>query len=161
MDAIILHPRFQGEKLKRAARHALFPWAASQTKLPLIANGDIPSGAYVRTHPQHFAGVAGIMLGRMAAAQPWIFAQWQESTSVDYARTWQTLFDYVCEDFDERKALFRLKIFTAYYARNFVYGHTLFKAAQNAKSLTELHSATVRFLTSNPAVNQAPSVSGL
>jgi len=41
VDAVILHPRFFEERFKRRARHELFPWAASLTRIPLIANGDV------------------------------------------------------------------------------------------------------------------------
>ncbi len=160
-DALILHPRFQEEKLKRAARHELFSWAAAQTRLPLIANGDILGAATLQARPEHFESAAGIMVGRMAAVQPWIFAQWRKSAPVDVAAVWDTLFRYVGEDFEPRKALFRMKIFTAYYARNFSFGHTLCTRAQNAKTLEQLRADALAFLSAAPRRVPAPSASGV
>lgn len=160
-DAITLHPRFRDEKLKRAARHDLFPWAAAQTRLPLIANGDITGPEIFGSFPEHFAAAAGIMVGRMAAVRPWIFAQWRRPAPVDVAAVWDTLFRYVGEDFVPRKALFRMKIFTAYYARNFSFGHTLFTRSRNAKTLDELRAAALQFLSASPRLVPEPSASGV
>jgi tRNA-dihydrouridine synthase len=160
-DALILHPRFQEEKLKRCARHELFPWAAARTRLPLIANGDIVGPATLQANPANFEPAAGIMLGRIAAVQPWVFAQWQRAAPVDCAEVWERLFNYVCEDFVPRKAFFRMKIFTAYYARNFVFGHTLFTRVQNAKTLETLRAAALEFLSAGPRRLPDPSTAGI
>ena len=74
VDAVILHPRFFEEKFKRRARHELFPWAASLTRLPLIANGDLSGPDTLQGRAEHFQSVSAVMLGRMAVARPWIFA---------------------------------------------------------------------------------------
>ncbi len=161
VDAVTLHPRFRDEKLKGAARHELFPWAAAQTRLPLFANGDITGPATIRARPECFGAVAGIMVGRMAAVQPWVFAQWRKPEPVDVAAVWDKMFQYVCEDFIPRKAMFRMKIFTAYYARNFSFGHTLFTRAQNAKSLEALRQSALEFLSASPRRVPAPSASGV
>ncbi len=161
VDAITMHPRFQEEKLKRSARHNLFPWVVAQTRLPVIANGDITSAATIRANSGYFEATAGIMLGRMAAVQPWIFAQWHESGPVDVADVWIRLFHYVCEDFIPPKAICRIKLFTAYYARNFAFGHTLFTLVRNAKTLAAIYAAAVRFLSATPRRVPAPSASGV
>jgi tRNA-dihydrouridine synthase len=49
VHAITVHPRFSTEKLKRRARWQEFPWIASQTRLPIIGNGDIET--FRRTKP--------------------------------------------------------------------------------------------------------------
>ncbi|MBU4198925.1 MAG: tRNA-dihydrouridine synthase family protein [Verrucomicrobia bacterium] len=161
VDALTLHPRFQEEKLKRSARHDLFPWVAAQTRLPVIANGDITGAAILQANPGYFEPTAGIMLGRIAAVQPWVFAQWHQSEPVDYAEVWTRLFRYACEDFTPQKAVFRIKIFTAYYARNFSFGHTLFTQVHNAKTLETIYDTARRFLSAAPQLVPAPSTSGV
>ncbi len=162
VDAVILHPRFSDEKLKRSARHELFPWAAGQTRLPLIANGDITGPDTIARHPEYFAGAAGIMLGRMAAARPWIFHAWRNpGYAPDYTAVWSRLYDYIMEDFLPGRALSRLKIFTAYYARNFLFGHTLFTAARSARTETELRERALLFLANRPTVVNQPTLSGI
>jgi tRNA-dihydrouridine synthase len=85
VDAVVLHPRFFEEKFKRRARLELLPWVASLTSLPLIANGDITGPDFVRAHAPHLQAAAGIMLGRTAVVQPWIFATWDAPVEVDLA----------------------------------------------------------------------------
>ena len=54
---------------------------------------------------------------------------------MDHAAVWQRFCDYVEEDFAPERVLGRVKIFTAYFSRNFLFGHTLFTAVQAAPSL--------------------------
>ncbi len=147
VDALTLHPRFRDEKLKRSARHTWLPWVAAQCRLPLIANGDITGPAYVQARADCFAAAAGLMIGRQAVVQPWIFAQWHQARAVDHAAIWERLCQYTYEDFQPRQALIRMKIFTTYYARNFVWGHSLFKAVQRARDLTALRTAAQEFFS--------------
>jgi len=164
VDAVILHPRFSEDKLKRPAAHPLFAWAVGQTRLPIIASGDITGPEVVRTRPEHFKGVAGIMVGRMAALRPWIFRSWcadQEPEIADYAGVWERFRAYVCEDFPPEKALLRLKIFTAYYARNFFFGHTLAREVQAAVTLNALEERARAFLVRNPQVVSSPCLASV
>jgi len=162
VDAIVVHPRFFDEKLKRKARWRLFPWIVSQTVLPVIANGDIVSRSDIENHADMFEGVKGFMIGRMAAARPWIFREFAgETVSVDYREVWERLYRYTMEDFEPRKALGRLKEFTAYYSRNFFFGQHLFTAVQNAKSVDAVREAAMEFLSRSPRIVRQPSVSGV
>lgn len=162
VDAVTLHPRFADEKLRRRARHELFPALAAATRLPIIASGDLHGPEIVRRAAEHFAGVAGVMVGRMAVVQPWLFRAWQgEPVAPDYLEVWQRFARYVREDFPERKVFHRIKAFTAYYARNFHFGHTLLAASQSATDLGTLTKAATRFLAANPQPAPHPDVSGL
>jgi tRNA-dihydrouridine synthase B len=161
-DAVTVHPRFSDEKLKRRARWELFPWIASLTALPVIANGDIsgPSGGALDLLT---AGkCSGLMVGRFAAVKPWIFREFAgERITVDYRDVWTDFYDYTCEDFRPEKAIGRLKEFTAYFARNFIYGHELFRKVQSAPDLETVKKKAVEFLSSSPAVERSPSVMGI
>jgi tRNA-dihydrouridine synthase B len=162
VDAVTVHPRFSDEKLKRNARWDLFPWIASNTKLPVIANGDI-----VAPTPQALAlllsgGCAGLMVGRIAAVKPWIFREFAgEAAPVDYRDVWTRFYEYTCEDFIPEKAIGRLKEFTAYFARNFIYGHELFRKLQSAPDLATIKNRAIEFLSGSPAVEKEPSVMGI
>ncbi len=117
MDAVVLHARFFEEKFKRRARHELFPWAASLTRLPLIANGDLNGPEAIRCRASDFQPVCGVMLGRMAIVQPWIFAHWNQRGPVDLGISGAHA-GYVIEDFRRRRGA-RMLIFTKYFAANF------------------------------------------
>lgn len=162
LDAVTLHPRFSEEKLRRRARHELLPEIAASTRLPLIASGDITGPQSVREFPDRFANVAGLMLGRMAVIRPWIFAQWEaEPSKPDYLEVWSRFARYVQEDFEPAVAFRRLKLFTIYFARNFVFGHTLTAAAQSAQDWETLTTRATQFLAADPAPDRSPSLQSL
>lgn len=161
VDAVVLHPRFFEDKFKRRARHELLAWAASLTRLPLIANGDITGPETIRAKPDLFKPACALMIGRMAAAQPWVFASWNRPLEIDHAGVWRRLFDYICEDFEPEIAISRVKIFTEYYARNFQFGHSFYTAVQNAATLEAVRERAGAFFDTSPALNIEPSLMGL
>ena len=157
-----VHPRFFDEKLKRPARHQLFAWIAGLTRLPVIANGDILGPQTLDANPQPFAPVAALMVGRMAVARPWLFARWNHpGPTPDYGDAWFRLFEYVREDFPDEKALRRVRTFTAYYARNFAFGHRLASAVRSAPDLDSQRERAARFFEADPPLVSAPDFSGV
>jgi len=161
VDAVVLHPRFFEDKFKRRARHELLAWAASLTRLPLIANGDIDGPETVRKNSDLFKPACALMIGRMAVVQPWVFASWDRPLEIDRADVWRRLYDYTIEDFPPETAISRVKIFTEYYARNFQFGHSFYTAVQNAPTLEIVRERADAFFGTSPALNSEPSVMGL
>ena len=72
IDYLILHPRTVEQQYRGKADHDLTAEIANLTDLPIIANGDINSAATGQQLLRE-AGVAGLMIGRGALADPWIF----------------------------------------------------------------------------------------
>lgn len=161
VDAVILHARFVEERFRRRARHELFPWAASLTRLPLIANGDLTGPETLATSRDHFQSVSGIMLGRMAVACPWIFANWGRSAEVDFADIWDRMYVYITEDFPAAQALRRLQMFTKYFAANFKFGHQFNVELARAPSLPEMRERAHAFFSRAPAIKSQPTVAGI
>jgi tRNA-dihydrouridine synthase len=163
VDALIVHPRFAEEKLRRRSRLDWLPGLVAETRLPVIASGDIQGPEVVRANPARFAGTAGIMVGRMAVVRPWVFRDWHGEglPAPDYLEVWVRFARYVLEDYPEPKAFFRIRAFTRYYARNFQFGHALFAAAQASASLPELEDRATRFLAADPVPDRFPTVQGL
>jgi len=163
IDALTLHPRFAEESLNRfQPRHTCYAELANETKLPIIANGDITGKGYFLANEALFTPSAGLMIGRMAAARPWVFAQWhQPDLLIDHHEVWTRLCNYIEEDFDLKTGLLRLKVFTPYFARNFTFGHTLFAAVHSAPNWATARSRADEFLSSNPPLNKTLSLSGL
>ena len=71
VDYIILHPRTVVQRYSGEADHRLSAAMAEKTSLPIIANGDITCPLKARELLQ--TGVAGLMIGRGALADPLIF----------------------------------------------------------------------------------------
>ncbi len=162
VDAVTLHPRFADEKLKRRARWEVFEWLCDQTAMPLIGNGDICSADQVTALRARFPGLAGIMVGRIVAAQPWFFTLVHNSSlALDHAAIWEQCYGYILDDFPPERAIGRLKEFTAYYATNFLFGHDLFRAAQGAPDIRTLRERALAFLERKPGTVRAPSFGGL
>lgn len=161
VDAVTLHTRFFEDKYRGAARHRAIPWAASLTRLPLIANGDITGSAHVARHADSLRPAAAVMIGRMALVQPWLFAHWEQSQPVQHADIWRRLCDYVKDDFAAPVALRRMQMFTKYFAANFAFGHAFSVRMSKAASLPELEALAEDFFARSPAVLPEPTVSGL
>jgi tRNA-dihydrouridine synthase len=162
VDALTLHPRYAEEKLKRSARHALYAELAAESRLPIIANGDIASLDYARSHAAQLAPAAGLMIGRMAAAQPWFFAKWHNpGLAVDHLAVWNRLCNYIAEDFPDRQALGRIKIVAPYFARNFLFGHTFYSKIQSSPDLATARTRATEFLSQAPAPATHVTVNGI
>lgn len=161
VDALVLHPRFFEEKFKRRARHELFPWASSLTRLPLIANGDLNGPETLLGAPQHFEKVSAVMFGRMAIVRPWLFSAWDAPGIPDLAAIWRKMHQYISEDFSPVQALRRLQMFTKYFAANFKFGHAFNVRLGQAATLEEILARADQFFAANPAILTHPSVAGL
>lgn len=171
IDAITVHPRFSGDKLRKLAKWEVFNWIGSQTSIPIIANGDIVSPDQILNNREIFSSVSGIMLGRIAVAKPWVFNEFYNhlcldkltdySIEIDYAEVWDQLYRYTLEDFPAEKAIGRIKEFSAYYAKNFFYGHTFFSIVQGAVTLEQLHRGAMQFLGQMPKICNTVSVGGI
>jgi len=162
VDAVVLHPRFIGQKLRRHARHDLLAWASGEIGLPLIVSGDVTGPEIVETRNEAFSSAAGLMIGRMVATRPWFFAVWQgKKPAIDHGALWMRFVDYVVEDFRPELRLSRVKMFTEYFSRNFVFGHTLFTRVQSSHSVEEARQRAADFFASNPAIDDRPHVLGI
>jgi tRNA-dihydrouridine synthase len=161
VDVVTLHPRFFEDKFKRRARHELIAWAASLTRMPLIANGDLDSPGQVDALAAHLRPACGIMIGRMAIVRPWIFAAWDAPVAIDHAAVWRKMHRYCIEDFPPAVALRRIQMFTKYFAANFAFGHQFHVSVANAVSIEEALLRGEEFLARNRMALESPSVAGL
>ena len=162
VDALTIHPRFAEEKFKRSARHNLYAELAAETRLPIIANGDITSLDEARARAAQLAPASGIMIGRLAAAQPWFFAKWHNpALTVDYLAVWNRLCDYIIEDFEPHQAWMRIRILAPYFSRNFLFAQTFFAMSQSSPDLATLRARTAEFLAQSPEPATQVTVSGI
>jgi tRNA-dihydrouridine synthase len=160
-DALVVHPRFFEDKFRRRSQLELLPWVATVTRLPLIANGDLTGPASIGGRADQLQGACGVMIGRMAIARPWLFAQWDCPKPVNHASVWQRLCDYIAEDFPPAAALRRVQMFTKYFAANFAFGHQFWVEVGNARDVAEARCRAEDFFARSPAVLAHPLVSGI
>ncbi len=161
VDALTVHARFSGEKLKRRPRWEEFPWIAARTKLPVIGNGDICSPLDIERNRAFFEPLAGLMLGRIAVVKPWIFREFAGLPvgEIDHADIWDRLYRYTLEDMPPERAFGRLMDFSYYFAKNFLFGHGFHASLQKATTPAEIREAALRFLASGPALNPGKGLS--
>ncbi len=160
-DAVTLHPRFFEDKFRRRARHELFPWAASVTRLPIIANGDLVSRQQVEGLASHLQPARAVMFGRMVLARPWLLACWDGAPAPDPATIWRRLCDYIAEDFPPLTALRRVQSLTKYFAANFAFGHRFWVSVGNARDLSKARAIAERFFAGGPRMVENPVVAGI
>jgi tRNA-dihydrouridine synthase len=85
VDFLVLHPRTVVQEYQGLADHAITARVVRQTRLPVIANGDIRTAAGgVRLLEE--SGAAGLMLGRGAIADPLLFQRLRGNAPIEPAR---------------------------------------------------------------------------
>lgn len=161
LDALIVHPRFFEDKFRRRAQLELLPWVASLTRLPLIANGDLGGPADLETRGAPLTAAVGVMIGRMAVAQPWLFASWNGAPAPDPAAVWQRMSHYLEEDFPPVTALRRLRMFTKYFAANYAFGHGFWVEVDNAPDMEGARRCGEAFFARSPQRLNRVVVAGL
>jgi tRNA-dihydrouridine synthase B len=72
LDFLVLHPRTVVEEYRGEADHTLTAEVVRQTQIPVIANGDIRNASCGRKILAE-SGAAGLMIGRGAISDPWLF----------------------------------------------------------------------------------------
>ena len=85
VDFLVLHPRTVVQKYSGLADHAITARVVKQTRLPVIANGDIRSAA-TGLRLLDKTGAAGLMLGRGAIADPLLFERLRGRATMAPAR---------------------------------------------------------------------------
>jgi len=152
LDGVTLHPRLAREKFKRRARWEYVGYLSSAVSIPVIGNGDIRSGEDAVRRLRK-AGCAGVMIGRLAAQKPWIFALASGRLPVSTVRLDELYFDFVrllSLECPQERQIGRLREFTPYFSLNFRFGHRLASAVQNAPTLERALEEAARFFERNP-----------
>lgn len=71
---LAVHGRTRSDRFKGEAEYDTIAAIVDAVSIPVIANGDICSGAQARSVLEH-TGAAGVMIGRAAQGNPWIFRE--------------------------------------------------------------------------------------
>ncbi|WP_223921358.1 tRNA-dihydrouridine synthase [Geobacter sp. AOG2] len=86
VDFLVLHPRTVVQEYQGLADHAITAQVVRQTRLPVIANGDIRTAADGARLLEE-SGAAGLMLGRGAIADPLLFQRLRGSAPAEPTRS--------------------------------------------------------------------------
>lgn len=159
-DALTFHPRVAPDVRTRPARWEHIARVKAAVTIPVFGNGDVFDAAdclrMLRT-----TGCDGVALGRIAIAQPWVFARWgggpPPAPTIHLACA-RRLLDLCAHHFDPVTALRRFKRYSAYLAANFAYGNTLYNGIRNAPDLQAIDEVLAAFFQEPPQLLQRPNL---
>ena len=154
VDRITLHPRTRSQGYSGLADWSLVEELVSRCRVPVVGNGDIDSAA-VAVERLRTSGCAGVMVGRAALGQPWLFAQaaelWQGRPAGPSPEPRQIGEDLVAQLRDlvrwkgERIAVVEMRKFVAWGAKGFVGVAEFRRGTQHVTEADELEERVHRF----------------
>jgi tRNA-dihydrouridine synthase len=150
-ERITLHPRTGREKFKRRARWEYVGRLRDSLGIPVAGNGDITGAEDLL---RRAAGPCdGVMAGRGAVRQPWIFAQ---AAAIEQGRVWEApdleetalrFLDLLAQYQPPEFHLSRARRFFGYYCDSFIWGgylKTLLGREENLAGMGKVLSAHIR-----------------
>jgi nifR3 family TIM-barrel protein len=169
LNAVALHARTREQGYSGNARWEWIAAVKDAVKLPVIGNGDI------RTPEDAIAMVAqtgcdGVMIGRTAASNPWIFRQirqhaetgrYEQPTEADRYQMIRTYFKMLVDETQHGSAG-KMKQFVAWFTHGVPNGSALRRACYEAQTGPAILASVERFfeelLSGNaPAQSSAPA----
>jgi len=166
IDMLSVHARLKHESFARKPRWEHIASIKEWATIPVIANGGIFT---VQDAVQclNVSGADGLMIGRGAAATPWLFAQIARvvyglqiaEPAIHLPLVYTAFLDLLTSSFMPKYQLGRLKEFTHHFARNFEFGHYLASRVQSSASMDEARERAAVFFEKNlPVTGSNPSV---
>jgi tRNA-dihydrouridine synthase B len=160
-DALTFHPRVAPDRRLRPPKWEYIGMVKQAVSIPVFGNGNVfDQNDCLRMFET--TGCDGVAIGRLALAQPWLFAVWTDGFQCDleiYLKSALRLAALLEKHFDPQKALSRFKKFAFYFSANFKFGHTLFRGIQKAENRQEAEAVLYQFfkppleLVSRPNLN--------
>ncbi|MBW2072052.1 MAG: tRNA-dihydrouridine synthase family protein [Deltaproteobacteria bacterium] len=161
VDALVVHARFKEDRLKRPARWQHIGNLRATLGIPIIGNGDIDSpAAALRMFRE--TGCHAVMIGRAVARRPWLLQRIAaelfdfpcDNLQIDHAAVYNRFISLLQASLPPEYQFPLLKQFTFYFARNYSFGHTLWRLVQKAPSLDEARIVANKFFnTEKPLPN--------
>lgn len=156
VDYITLHPRHGKLSFRRTADWGLVRMLKDNVKMPVVGNGDILTPEDVK---RRFAETScdGIMIGRNAAAFPWIFALSRQlidtgryRLEIDLSAVFRDVLLGIKNDLPEHLHKSRGHRFSFYFAKNFVFSHDVFKKIRNVDEIDLMIEIIDEYVIRNP-----------
>ncbi|GAB1432306.1 tRNA-dihydrouridine synthase family protein [Spirochaetota bacterium] len=157
LDYLVVHPRLKHEKFRRKGRWHYVARLAELIKIPLIGNGDIRSFQDYKKAMDKYKP-SGIMIGREAARQPWLFSLINAKEKdaefrihVNIMESGIKMLELIKKCLPEEFYLSRAKRFFFYFCDNLSFSHHLRFAIQNSTSMDQIESLWLSYFKELPA----------
>lgn len=156
VDYITLHPRHGKLGFRRTADWKLVAMLKNRLGIPVNGNGDIGSAEDAALRFKE-TGCDGIMIGRRAVQEPWIFRCCRdllETGSYSVQVNMSELFLEVLADIEKflppelHKS--RMHRFSFYYTKNFYFSHELFRRIRNVDKVQQAADIMNDYAERNP-----------
>jgi tRNA-dihydrouridine synthase len=159
IDALTVHGRTVREMYQPVVHYDAIARAARLMPCPVFANGDVRDVASARRIVE-ITGARGLMIGRGAIRNPWLFAQIREAWIDGEIRTRPTLLDlrqYIEALYEETRAphlresahVGKMKKYLTYIAPGIGEDNAFWKAIRPTLTLRELFAVCDGFLASS------------
>ena len=140
--AITVHPRCRSERHRGKAAWPVIRAVKDAVSIPVIGNGDVHGPDSARDMFES-TGVDGIMVGRGALQNPWVFQQIVDDdtrprTPEEYQALFTRFVERLREFLPERLVLNRLKAFIGWATKGLHRGTSLRRDVYACKSLPDL-----------------------
>jgi tRNA-dihydrouridine synthase B len=161
INAIAFHPRTRVQGFSGHSDWNLIGELKAALKIPVIGNGDIvtPEDAF---RMKRETGCDGVMIGRGALSNPWIFRQIHElenglvPTQPDVAAKYQLIKSYFQLLFEEETpgAIGKMKQFASWFTHAIPYGAALRKSIYESQTESEVMERIEEFFHTALAASQ-------
>ena len=158
-DLLTFHPRVAPDRRSRPPPWEHIRAVAEAVAIPVFGNGNVFSAADC-ARMLGDTGCAGVSIGRMAIARPWIFAELAGIFTPDedvFLRTALAVIEAMWRHYEPTRAIKMYKKFAPYLAANFVFGHSLWPALVRGETREDMADNAVRVLGPRPQVASTPN----
>ncbi len=158
-DLLTFHPRVAPDRRSRPPKWAHIAAVVRAVSIPVLGNGNVFSAADCARMLDE-TGCAGVSIGSMAIARPWIFAELATGFMPDpdiFERTALTVIDSIWTHFEPTRAIKFYKKYAIYLAANFVYGHSLWPVLVRGGTWAEMEDNARSVLGLRPQVAATPN----
>jgi nifR3 family TIM-barrel protein len=162
--ALALHPRTREQRYAGEADWSRVAEVRRSVSIPVIGSGDVQDAADALRRMRS-SGVDGVMIGRAAIANPWIFLQTEQLRRGELpfapmpADKRELLLSYItlcCEILPERLALNRLKQFISHFFIGLPGSAALRQCVQRSTSMVEAQQWIDMFFEQHIDAHSAP-----